>query len=295
ADTAEALPPAEAAADIERTITVRGRSLRVAERRGVAGRTPLVLCNGIGSSMELFDPFLAELDPERPVVRFDVPGVGASPRPVLPYRLPSLAFTLRAVLDRLGHHQVDILGISWGGGLAQQFAFQHPRRCRHLVLVATGTGSLMVPAGPAVLARMLTPRRHRDPDYALRIAGEIYGGSARSAPAEAIEALHGIGHPTTRRGYVYQLLASAGWASLPFLPLIRTPTLLLAGSDDPIIPEINATLMARLLPKATLHRYAGGHLGLLTEAGDLAPVIENFLDTAPAPEPAAPRENGAQR
>jgi pimeloyl-ACP methyl ester carboxylesterase len=62
------------------------------------------------------------------------------------------------------------------------------------------------------------------------------------------------------------------------LPLIRQPTLILAGDDDPIIPGVNATIMSRLLPHATLHRYRGGHLALLTEADELAPIIDRFLD-----------------
>ena len=68
-----------------------------------------------------------------------------------------------------------------------------------------------------------------------------------------------------------------GWTSLPFLPLLRQPTLVLGGDDDPIIPLVNARMLARLIPDARLHVYRGGHLGILTEAGELAPVIEDFL------------------
>jgi pimeloyl-ACP methyl ester carboxylesterase len=82
-----------------------------------------------------------------------------------------------------------------------------------------------------------------------------------------------------RRGYYYQLAASTGWSSLPFLRLIRQPTLILAGDDDPIIPSVNARVMARLLPDARLHLYSGGHIALVTEARELAPVVEEFLDT----------------
>jgi pimeloyl-ACP methyl ester carboxylesterase len=78
-------------------------------------------------------------------------------------------------------------------------------------------------------------------------------------------------------GYLYQLAAGAGWSSLPFLPWIRQPTLLLAGDDDPIIPLVNARIMRRLLPHAELHVYNGGHLGLLTEASQLAPIVDRFL------------------
>jgi pimeloyl-ACP methyl ester carboxylesterase len=52
----------------------------------------------------------------------------------------------------------------------------------------------------------------------------------------------------------------------------------IAGDDDPIVPAVNARLMARLIPRARLHLYRGGHLALITEADDLAPVVERFLD-----------------
>jgi pimeloyl-ACP methyl ester carboxylesterase len=158
---------------------------------------------------------------------------------------------------------------------------------RRLVLVATATGSIMVPARPRVLRHMLTPRRHRDPRYAARIAGEIYGGSMRSAPERAAELLHAAGRAGPDRGYYYQLLAGAGWTSLPLLPLLRRPTLLLAGDDDPLIPLINGRIMHRLIPGSELVIYRGGHLDLIAEPQRLAPVIERFLRSA------APAERGA--
>jgi pimeloyl-ACP methyl ester carboxylesterase len=146
-----------------------------------------------------------------------------------------------------------------------------------LVLAATSTGALMVPGSPKVLARMATPRRYLDPDYAARIAADLYGGTMRSDPTRARDLLHGQTRVGPRLGYLYQLAAGAGWTSLPFLPWIRQPTLLLAGDDDPIIPLVNAHIMRRLLPRAELHVYHGGHLGLLTEAAALAPVVDRFL------------------
>ena len=108
----------------------------------------------------------------------------------MPYNFPMLAWFLARLLDRLGYDAFDVLGISWGGGLAQQVAFQHPRRCRRLVLVSTATGSLMVPASPLVLRKMLTPRRYRDPDYAATIAAQLYGGRMRDEPDAARTLLH---------------------------------------------------------------------------------------------------------
>jgi len=86
-----------------------------------------------------------------------------------------------------------------------------------------------------------------------------------------------VGSP---RGYLYQLGAGTGWTSLPFLPLLRQPTLIMAGDDDPLIPLVNARLLRLLIPNARLHVYHGGHLSLVTEAADLAPVVDGFLAAA---------------
>src|SRR3954452_23300136 len=283
-----------------RSITTAGRTLRAAVRPGTDDSVPpLLLMNGIGASLEVLQPFVDALHPRRTVIRFDVPGVGGSPRPVVPYNLTTFSPAVAGLLGRLGFDQpVDVLGLSWGGGLAQHFAVQHRRRCRRLVLAATATGSLMVPAHPRVLGRMLTPRRHRDPEYARLIAGQIYGGTMRDEPERAAQVLHSASRLGPRRGYYYQLAASTGWSSLPFLRLIRQPTLVIAGDDDPIVPVVNARIMARLLPDARLHLYHGGHIALITEAPQLAPVVDEFLDSAPAPRPAAtstPRTTPAGR
>ena len=278
-------------------IDVRGQRLRVAIRPGDPGlsrdeggtRTPLLLINGIGANLELLQPFVDALDPAIEVIRFDVPGVGGSPAPRLPYRFPGLARLVARMLNQLGYDRVDVLGISWGGALAQQFAVQHPRRCRRLVLASTSTGALMIPARPAVLAKLVTPRRYLDRSYLESIAPDLYGGSARSNPQLARGLAHSM-HGPSRRGYRYQLLAGMGWTSVPWLRLVRQPTLILAGDDDPIIPLANAKIMQHLIPRARLHIFHGGHLGMVTEADQLAPVVAQFLaeglqrvDAGPAP------------
>jgi poly(3-hydroxyalkanoate) depolymerase len=260
----------------QRKISVCGQQLRVSVRPGTAAGPPLVLCNGIGASLDLLEPFVDALPPDVEVISFDVPGVGGSSMPRVPYNFALLAVLLGRLLDELGYAEVDVLGISWGGALAQQFAFQNPRRCRRLVLVSTATGMLMVPAGPSVLGKMITPRRYRDPDYALRIAGHIYGGQMRTEP-ELASRLLSAERLGARGGYLLQLLAGVGWTSLPCLPLIRQQALILSGEDDPIIRVVNARLMHRLLPNARLHLFDDGHLGLITRADELAPMVGDFL------------------
>jgi poly(3-hydroxyalkanoate) depolymerase len=265
-----------------RTVAVGGQLLRVSVRPGRGElasppRVPLLLINGIGASLELLEPFVAELDPAVEVIRFDPPGVGGSPLPSNPYRFSGLSRLIAGMLTELGYGRVDVLGISWGGAVAQHFAAFQRARVRRLVLAATATGAVMVPARPSVLAHMITPRRYLNRGYMEQVAGTIYGGTARDDPARIAATMHD-GHRTgAPRGYWYQLLAGSGWTSLPFLRWLRTPTLIMAGDDDPIIPLVNARLMNTLIPDSRLHVYHGGHLGLITEAAELAPVVDTFL------------------
>jgi poly(3-hydroxyalkanoate) depolymerase len=266
-----------------RSVLVGGQQLRVAVRPGRAaggGRPPLLLINGIGVSLEMLGPLVRELDPDVDVIMFDPPGIGGSAPPPGPYRVTGLCRLIARMLTGLGYDRVDVLGISWGGGVAQHFAAFWRSRCRRLVLAATATGALMVPARPSVLVHLvMPPRRQMERAYLYRVLGEVFGGSARRHPERVAAAMRDgdwLGSPL---GYLYQLVAAAGWTSLPFLPVIRQPTLIVAGDDDPIIPLANARLMNLLIPRSRLHVYHGGHLGLATEAAELAPVVDAFLAT----------------
>ncbi|HJY72430.1 MAG TPA: alpha/beta fold hydrolase, partial [Streptosporangiaceae bacterium] len=84
-----------------RVLTVGGRAIRVAVRDGTPGWPPLLLCNGIGARLELLQPFVDALDRRRAVIRFDMPGVGGSPAPALPYHLATLPPLLSGLLDQL--------------------------------------------------------------------------------------------------------------------------------------------------------------------------------------------------
>jgi poly(3-hydroxyoctanoate) depolymerase len=258
-----------------RYVRVMGQRLKVAIRRGDrATRTPLLLFNGIGANLELLQPFVDALDPAIEVIRLDVPGVGGSPTPPVPLRFPALAWLAGKMLDRLGYGRVDALGISWGGALAQQFALQHLWRCRRLVLVSTATGAIMVPGRPSVLAKMATPRRYFDHSYMESIAPEIYG--AQLDP-EFVREFAAKMRPGDARGYFYQMLTGSGWTSVPWLHCLRQRTLIVSGDSDPLIPLMNAKLMHRLIPRAKLHVFHGGHLGLVLQASETAPVIGGFL------------------
>jgi poly(3-hydroxyalkanoate) depolymerase len=254
---------------------VGGQMLRVGVRRGETARPPLLLFNGIGANIELAEPFLDALAGFEAII-FDVPGVGGSPAPRLPYRPSSLARLSARLLDQLGYAQADVLGVSWGGVLAQQFAFQQPERCRRLVLAATSPGHLMVPGKLTVLLKMATPRRYKDPDYMKRVAGDIYGGALRASPELVGKHLRHV-RWSSDYGYYLQLIAALGWSSLPWLRFVRQPTLVMAGTDDPLVPLANGRILASLIPDARLVTIDDGHLFLVTSASESAAVISDFL------------------
>jgi len=254
---------------------VGGQTLRVGIRRGDKARPPLLLFNGIGASIELAEPFIDALEGPEAII-FDVPGVGGSPTPRLPYRPWTLARMSAQLLDQLGYEQVDVLGVSWGGALAQQFAFQRAKRCRRLVLAATSPGSLMVPGKLTVLLKMATPRRYKDPEYLSRIAGDIYGGTLRGSPELVRNHLRHVSW-SSDYGYYLQLIAGLGWSSLPWLRFLAQPTLVIAGSDDPIVPVANGRILAKLIPDARLVTIDDGHLFLVTRPEDSAEIIAAFL------------------
>src|SRR6266702_276523 len=183
---------------------------------------------------------------------------------------------LTPLLLLMGYQQVDALGVSWGGALAQQFAFQYPARCRRLILVSTGTGALMVPGNPSVLAKIATPRRYQDPAYMAQIAGEIYGGKMRTQPELAYQFARTV-RSGGLLGYFSQMLGGVGWTSIFWLRKLRQPTLILHGDDDPLVPLVNAKIMHRLIPHSKLYIFHDGHLGLGTSAQELAPVVDQFL------------------
>ncbi|MFD0917128.1 poly(3-hydroxyalkanoate) depolymerase [Pseudahrensia aquimaris] len=270
---------AEGYSDIEvRMINVDGQLLKVATRtpKGAdPSLPPLLMFNGIGANLEVGFPFLSALEKSSSII-FDVPGVGGSPMPKLPYRPRTLARMAKRLIEILGHDKVDVSGVSWGGGLAQQFTYQYPKMVRRLILCATAPGWTMVPGKPSVLSKMGNIKRYTTPGYMREIAAEIYGGDFRGDReliAPHIKAMK----PASNAGYTLQLLGMAGWTSIHWLWRIPQKTLVMAGTDDPLIPVVNAKMLARLIPNAELELIDNGHLFLVTRPEESALRIEEFL------------------
>jgi poly(3-hydroxyalkanoate) depolymerase len=257
---------------------VGAQKLMVAIKHTASTRPPLLLFNGIGANWELAEPFLGALTDTTAII-FDLPGVGGSPLPALPYRPSSIARLSARLVADLGYDRIDVAGVSWGGGMAQQLAHQFPVLCRRLVLAATSPGAFMVPGTPSAVLKLATPRRYWDKDYMRRNASEIYGGVFKKDPslidchADAMSGARGL-------GYLYQLLAMVGWSSLPWLRTLRQPTLVLMGRDDPLVPVINGRILAHFIPDARIEIIDDGHLFMVTRPKETAERIEKFLSEA---------------
>jgi len=258
---------------------VGGRTLRVARWRmdQTCDHLPVLFFNGIGANIEAVAP-LAQALPDRPFIMFDMPGIGESPDPVMPYNPFTMSWTAAQLLDQLGIGDVDVMGISWGGGMAQHFAMQHASRVRRVILIATSAGMLMMPGSPKALSKMANPRRYIDPDFMMQNFETLYGEGLGAGPGKK-------GHmsrlkPPSPRGYMYQLLCMLGWTSAPALPfLLKQETLIMMGDDDAIVPLANGKFLDMLIPNSELAVFeGGGHLFLLSHREESVETIREFLD-----------------
>lgn len=256
-------------------IGAAGRRLRVGQWHGDAGGTPLVVLGGIGMNMEMLEPVAQQL-PGRHLISIDMPGIGQSPDPIFPYTIAQMALTLAALLDKLQIDVVDMLGISWGGALAQQFAFQHRARIGRLVLAATSAGSVMVPGNPAMIGHWMDPLEYTVEAALRRNLATLYnGGGSGKVSLNAATA-------PTPVGWACQLSAFGTWSSAAFLPLLSMPVLVMADNEDQLIPVSNAHFLATAIPGSTLVLFdGGGHLFMLSHPQAFARALVAFLDDTP--------------
>ena len=257
------------------SLRIHGRRLRVAQWNFAgddADSLPLLVFNGIGMNLELLDPLARAMAPRR-VLCFDMPGIGKSPDPVVPYNAVSMALASAAILDRLEIAQVDVLGISWGGGIAQQFALQHRTRIGKLILAATSAGMLMAPGNLPALARLADPSEWTMGKALQRNLALLYNGGGTGDPVSLNAAT-----PPSPSGFLYQLAALAGWSSVPLLPLLDVPTLIMAGDEDQVVPPVNSQFLHALIPGSKLRLIrGGGHMFPFSHRSAFLSEVERFL------------------
>ncbi len=264
--------------------TVGNQKLRTAiwtgTDKGHGKRTPLLFFNGIGANLEIAQTF-ADSFTGRDIITFDMPGIGGSPDPQFPYRPWWIANAAKQILLENGYEIVDVMGVSWGGGPAQQFAWQCKDMTRRLILAATTTGMTMIPGNPMALSKMASPRRYMDKDFLTKNFETLYGDATSAVGEFSINMI-----PPSVKGYVYQLMAMTGWSSLPFLRRIRARTLILAGDKDHIVPAVNAYMMHYLYRRSRLHIFKGaGHLFMITRKEEFVHELREFFGEPEVPMP----------
>jgi poly(3-hydroxyoctanoate) depolymerase len=264
------------AAKVELVSVPSAARLRVA-RAGEG--TPLLLINGLGTNLEMWEPFVAEHAGAREVIAFDLPGAGGSARTPWPLSMPQLALLVAELLDHLAYDRVDVLGYSLGGMVAQELARRAPARVDRLVLCATTPGLPSIPPDPMVAALMLTPVRYYSRPLAELIFPIIAGGrTARDAHALRAGLEQQLVQPPSVLGYLYQLYALSGWTSHPWIRRVRHRALVVHGDEDPVVPLVNGRYLARALPRGRLRVVCGaGHLFLFDEPATITAELEAFL------------------
>jgi poly(3-hydroxyoctanoate) depolymerase len=266
-----------AANRLETFFRVDGDLVRVSVR---GEGPPLLLVMGLGGNIEMWDPLERALNArDVQTIAFDAPGTGDSPTRLIPRRMPGLARQAAHILDALGHPSAAVLGVSFGGAVAQELALANPHRVRRLVLASTMCGIGGVPGNPLALSLLATPLRYYSPAFLRRTAGFLYGptgGEDGELLQDQINAR--AARPPTVWGYVGQLVAAAGWTSLPWLHRLEASTLVLTGGADPVVPPVNGRILAARIPNAELRVVPGtGHLLLQDQAELCAAMIAEFL------------------
>lgn len=239
---------------------------------------PLLLINGLGANTDMWAAFAARFR-DRHIVLFDAPGTGRSSTPTTPMSMSMLAELAANVLDFCGVRTADVLGYSYGGAIAQQFAYEYAWRVRRLVLASTNCGVGAKLGSPPAMFVLATPFRYYSRAYFHRIAAALYGGrTARNIDVRQRMMASRSKYPPSTLGYSLQILGGSTWTSRPFLHRLKTETLVISGDDDPLIPVCNAEYLASRIPQAKLEIVENaGHLMLCDDAGHLADRIRRFI------------------
>ena len=262
-------------------VQVHGMRIRIA--RSGEGR-PLLMLMGLGGSIETWEPLRRKLDGHE-LIMIDHPGMGLSEAPKRPINLAEIATLYAELITELGYRQVDVLGYSFGGTVAQQLAHQYPDRVGRLILAATAPGWGGLPADPMTLFVASNPLRYVYPSQREAAAPFLYRGRTGRRPSLLRGELRGhVNRRPTLRGVAFQIMAYACWSSMPWLHTLPHPTLVLGGSEDPMAPLPNSHILAGRIKRAQLRVVKrGGHLFLFDEADVVAPWIKEFLAVSAPP------------
>ena len=234
------------------TLCCNGVELHV-ERAGQGPR--LLYCNGSRATLAAVPWLLNRLAERFDVVAFDYRGMGASAPISEPYSMADAAADVAGLLDQLGWERTAMLGWSFGGMVAQEFAVTFPERLERLALLSTS------PGGAFPSFRLDTLAAHpADAALAKRIGGGESAGLSESQ----------------QRGWCFQLQARKDHDVLERLGRIACPTFVANGRCDGIAPVANGEAIVARVPRASLHSYAGGHAFFEQDASAWPDVIASL-------------------
>lgn len=185
--------------------------------------------------------------PDFHTIAVDAPGTGSSTSPAAPLSMAGLARVYAAMVRRLDLPQVTVVGLSYGGAVAQELAHHSPEFVSGLVLCGIGPGAGESPGSLLALVELASPWRYYSASQARHNAPLLYGGrSARDFASFSRELGERRTSPPSVYGYYCQLAALVGWTGLPWLASLNAPALVIAGDQDPVYPLANAKLLGRL-------------------------------------------------
>jgi pimeloyl-ACP methyl ester carboxylesterase len=239
--------------------------------------TPLLLIHGLMVNGEMYQPVLPALAMHHRVIVPDLRGHGRSGNLPGPYDVEQLAGDLAQFLDELQIDVADVLGYSQGGAVAQQFARDHPRRVRGLVLACTYSYNML--SRRERLEGMLMP-------WLIRILGigrlarlVSAGGGGPRLPPETVHWLQGIMATNDLAHMLPAVEAMKTFDSRPWLHQIGCPTLVIAGAEDTAVPLPHARMLVQGIPDVELKLVDGaGHALIWTHTEALVQVVEAFLE-----------------
>jgi len=267
-------------------VDAAGTRLRIRDT-GRRDAPVVIMLHGFGSSLETWDEWAVLLSDKFRVIRYDLPGFGLTgPDPTGDYTDARGVAVLAALMDRLGIAKAAIIGNSMGGKLAWSFAAQHPDRVTKLVLVSPD--GFASPGFAYGKAPRIPPMMRLLPYVAPRALLKTNLAAAYGRPGALTEATVTryrdlMLAPGVRRAILSRMGQVILRDPAPILARIQTPTLLLWGEKDGMIPIANATDYLRDLPHATLVRLPGlGHVPFEEDpATSLAPVARFLAGEAP--------------
>jgi len=246
---------------------------------------PVALIMGFsGSGRAWGEPFLKPMEARFKLFVIDNRGTGESDKPDAEFTLGDMAADIAAVLDHAKIPRAHIFGISMGGMIAQEFALKYPARTRGLVLGCTNCGaSHSIAADPAAIANLM-PVPGMDPleqaQRAFSVAcGKAFLNSAAGQATLSQAIAEMANYPVTpMHTFMRQGQAIGGFDSFARLGQIKSPTLIIHGDDDAIVPHANAEIIHGAIAGSKKHTLkAAGHMFFWEAPEETARVAGDFL------------------